>query len=152
MKDDTVNSDRRLPVFVYGTLRPGEKNFSRYLQGSSLRQAPATIAGELFYVADGGYPYLLPGPGRVQGELIDIDPSSYSEVLRRLDALEEYDPANEAGSVYLRRPAAVRLEDGTIAEAWVYYWNCPDIGGEKIVSGDFRRQERGGTGEDDDDS
>ncbi len=129
----------QLPVFVYGTLRRGEKNYPRYLQGRSLREVPATVAGELFFVADGGYPYLLPGGGRVQGELIDLDPATYREVLQRLDALEEYDPADEPGSIYLRRTAMVRTADGTEREAWVYYWNRPETRGKKIESGDFRK-------------
>ncbi|MFA7536830.1 MAG: gamma-glutamylcyclotransferase family protein [Desulfuromonadales bacterium] len=127
-----------LPVFVYGTLRPGGKNYPRYLQGTTAREEEATVAGELYFVADGGYPYLSPGEGTVRGELMEILPSLYRRTLRRLDALEDYDPTDEAGSLYLRRRATVRTAQGECREAWVYYWNCPTICGEKIPDGDFR--------------
>ncbi len=130
-----------LPVFVYGTLRPGEKNYPEYLQGKTVREEAATVAGELFFVAEGGYPYLLPGNGRVSGELMDLHPSLYGQVLQRLDALEEFDPADEGSSIYLRRCAIVFTVRGERREAWVYYWNCPDIRGAKIAGGDYRRRD-----------
>lgn len=129
----------RLPVFVYGTLRPGGKNYPRYLEGRTVREMPATAEGELFFVAEGGYPYVVPGTGEVQGELVEIDPALYGETLRDLDGLEEYDPKDEAGSVYLRRRTSVRLADGKVAEAWIYYWNGLEEG-VRIGSGDFRRR------------
>lgn len=131
------HSRNRLPVFVYGTLRPGEKNYPAYLQGNTVRELPASVAGELHFAAEGGYPYLIAGAGTVQGELITLDPGRYAAILRRLDELEEYDPGNEPGSVYLRRRAVVRLTGGGTAEAWVYYWNGERCG-ERIASGDFK--------------
>ncbi len=133
-----------LPVFVYGTLRPGEKNYSRFLAGRTTAELPGTVAGELFFVRDEGYPYLQPGTGRVRGELIELHPDHYFATLAALDLLEEYDPGDAAHSVYLRRRAPVRLADGTEREAWVYYWNRPELQGERIASGDYR--ERPGAG------
>lgn len=130
-----------LPVFVYGTLRPGEKNHAAYLSGRSREEIPASVPGELYFVADGGYPYLAPGTGRVQGDLVFILPEHYARTLQALDDLEEYDPRNEAASVYLRRRVRVRLADGREAVAWTYYWNCPRIVGRKILSGDFRKRD-----------
>jgi len=132
--------ERPLPVFVYGTLRRHEKNYTEYLAGRTSREEPATAAGRLFYVADGGYPYLEPGPGVVAGELIHLVPECYDETLRKLDTLEEYDPEDEANSVYLRREAAVSLADGTSVTAWIYYWNSPRIVGTPIADGDFRNR------------
>jgi gamma-glutamylcyclotransferase (GGCT)/AIG2-like uncharacterized protein YtfP len=126
----------QLPIFVYGTLRAGQKNYRRYLQGKTVRETPASCSGRLFVLLEEGYPYLLPGPGRVWGELVFIAPEWYQQVLRRLDALEEYDSAREAASVYLRRRAAVHLVNGEEFQAWVYYWNRPALG-ELIASGDF---------------
>jgi len=129
---------RALPVFVYGTLRRGEKNYAEYLAGCTVREEPATAKGRLFYVADGGYPYLERGPGTVTGELIHLDPECYRKTLQRLDELEEYDPSDEANSVYLRRETAVSLVDGTLVTAWAYYWNSPQIVGIPIADGNFR--------------
>jgi gamma-glutamylcyclotransferase (GGCT)/AIG2-like uncharacterized protein YtfP len=128
----------RLPLFVYGTLRPGEKNYPAYLAGRTRREVAATVAGALFFATEGGYPCLLAGEGRVCGELMDLRHECYEAALQELDALEEYEPSDEAGSVYLRRRARVLLETGEEAEAWVYYWNGPLPAGTWINSGDFR--------------
>ncbi len=129
----------RFPVFVYGTLRPGEKNYPRYLGGRTSRERPGTIRGELYFVRDGGYPYVAEGDSIVRGDVMEIDPALYHQTLRALDELEEYDPENEAESVYLRRRTAVRLDDGADVIAWTYYWNCPQIVGERVESGDFKK-------------
>lgn len=131
---------RQWPIFVYGTLRPGGKNYPRFLQGRTLRETPATVRARLYFVADLGYSYIVPEPGTVHGELMEISPEFYNLTLRQLDALEEYDPGNESGSVYLRRRATVGLEDGRQTEAWIYFWNLPQVKGELIPSGDFRKR------------
>lgn len=134
--------ERRLPIFVYGTLRPGQKNYPHYLGGHTVREEPALVAGaDLYYLEDGGYPYLVRGEGEVHGTLLEIAPAAYRSILCSLDALEEYDPADEVGSVYLRRRATVRREDGSEVEAWAYYWNRPRQG-TKIVSGNFGQLKR----------
>lgn len=140
---DTPELAPQLPVFVYGTLRPGEKNYPGYLAGRTLCELSGTVAGELFFVAEGGYPYLQPGAGRVHGELMVLAPHQYGETLKCLDALEEYDSQDEANSVYLRRRTKVRLADGSERLAWVYYWNLADLVGRKIASGDFSDRPRG---------
>jgi gamma-glutamylcyclotransferase (GGCT)/AIG2-like uncharacterized protein YtfP len=125
----------RLPVFVYGTLRPGQKNYRQYLQGRTLREEPALCRGRLYFVEEGGYPYLTPEAGEVRGELMTLLPETYAQTLAGLDELEEYCPRNEAGSVYLRRMTAVSVE-GKQVRAWTYYWNRP-VTGVLVVSGDF---------------
>jgi len=130
----------RLPVFVYGTLRPRGKNFPHYLAGRTVDEVAAKAAGRLYFVADGGYPYVDPGRGTVIGDLIYLDPRHYAQTLQGLDELEEYDPDNESNSVYLRRRTIVTLADGGRVAAWIYYWNCPQIVGVRIASGDFHDQ------------
>ncbi len=127
-----------LPVFVYGTLRPGEKNYSRFLQGRTCNEQTASVEGQLYFVINGGYPYLERGQGRVVGTLVEITPDLFQKTLWELDELEEYSPGDEPHSVYLRRSTKVRLENGEETAAWVYYWNCPQIIGIRIPSGDFR--------------
>jgi gamma-glutamylcyclotransferase (GGCT)/AIG2-like uncharacterized protein YtfP len=139
------DAEKILPVFVYGTLRRGEKNYARYLQGRTLREVSATVAGGLYFAAEGGYPYLLAEGGgeMVVGELMYLDPVCYGETLRSLDLLEEYDCVDEAGSVYLRRRGTVIVEGGKTTTAWIYYWNGPGAAGRRIIGGDFRK--RGGS-------
>lgn len=136
------DSPENLPLFVYGTLRPGEKNHRRYLQGRIVRSCPAVVRGRLFFVLDGGYPYLQPGDSTVKGDLVFLQPASRQATMAEIDRLEEYDPGNERGSVYLRRRTRARTADGAMHTAWVYYWNCPGIEGTPIASGDFRDRPR----------
>lgn len=131
-------SPSHLPVFVYGTLRPGEKNYPEYLQGKTRQEIPGCVTGRLHFVRDGGYPYLTPGAGRVRGEIAFLRAENYDEVLHDLDRLEEYDPQNEADSVYLRRPVIAELADGRHLKVWTYYWNESQIHGEPVPDGDFR--------------
>jgi gamma-glutamylcyclotransferase (GGCT)/AIG2-like uncharacterized protein YtfP len=129
-------SQEQLPIFVYGTLRHGQKNYRPYLKGRTIREELATCRGRLYFDEVGGYPYLAPGEGEVQGEMVTLSPRYYEQTLAALDELEEYKPCDESGSVYLRRVATVRLTKGGEARAWVYYWNRESTG-VLLESGDF---------------
>ncbi len=137
MHNSKENHLSRLPVFVYGTLRPGEKNFARYLGGRCVRILPATTNGALYFVRNEGYPYLTDEAGTVRGDLIFLAPSRYHETLRRLDQLEEYRPQDPENSVYLRKPVTAITADGKARIAWTYFWNLADLRGERILGGDF---------------
>ncbi|MCC9704364.1 gamma-glutamylcyclotransferase [Streptomyces sp. MNU76] len=57
-----------LPVFVYGTLRPGEPNHDLFLRGRTAAEEPARMRGMALY--DGpGYPYAVErlGDGAAHG-------------------------------------------------------------------------------------
>jgi gamma-glutamylcyclotransferase (GGCT)/AIG2-like uncharacterized protein YtfP len=112
-------------LFAYGTLRPG--------------QAPAEIAP----VAD----KLLPvSEGTIRGSLYDLghypgavlEPSTAHEihgtvfllpeapaVLATLDAYEEYNPNDPAGSQFLRELNKVALPSGATLDCWIYVYNAP---------------------------
>jgi len=130
-------SEAHLPVFVYGTLRPGAGNYPRYLAGRTQKEQPAWTRGLLFLVRAEDYPYLTDGPGSVRGELIDLAPEHYVTLLAALDRLEDYVPAQPQASLYLRRPREVILTDGTVRQAWVYLWNGPAGAGVPLPGGDF---------------
>ncbi len=130
-------TEPKLPVFVYGTLSPGLKNYPRFLQGRTLQEIPARVRGRLYFVSDGGYPYVLPEEGEVVGSLVELDPAQYDQTLASLDLLEEYDPQDEAQSIYLRRLTDVFLADGSCRPAWIYYWNELQVVGELVEGGDF---------------
>ncbi len=129
-------------VFVYGTLRRGEKNHRRYLAGRYRSCTPATLRGRLFFDPREGYPYLVPAPGIVHGEVFELDPATAAATLRQLDGLEDYDPGNETGSLYLRREADALLADGRTVRVWVYFWNGPEIG-QPVAGGDFSALRKG---------
>src|SRR5580700_8569997 len=100
---------------VYGSLRTGHElpDTPPALGALLVDAGPCTIAGALFDL--GSYPGLVPGDGRVVGELFEI--VDVARALPLLDHYEGYDAADPEGSLYLRQ--SVLLVEPAI-EAWVY--------------------------------
>jgi gamma-glutamylcyclotransferase (GGCT)/AIG2-like uncharacterized protein YtfP len=122
-------------VFFYGTLMAG---FDRRRQ--------AGIDDKLTYIGRGSikaalfdlglYPAAVPAPDRqVWGEVYGVtDPDT---VLPALDVIEGFSPLQPDTSLYLRTRADVILPDGSVAEAWVYFYNAPLGRAGRIPSGDY---------------
>lgn len=116
-----------LPFFVYGTLRPGEGNYSWCLQGKTRKEVPGTLAGAQMY-GRMGFPYVILSPEQedtIQGDLvwIDEDVVSYQDAQNSLDGLEGTRfPGRNMGNHYDRLIADVQTEEG-VYKAWVYIAN-----------------------------
>ncbi|GGX86847.1 gamma-glutamylcyclotransferase family protein [Streptomyces hiroshimensis] len=109
----------RLPVFVYGTLRPGQVNHRHYLGGRTVAAEPARLRGAVLYEGP-GYPYAVAEPdGEIRGELVFVEPGAYTAVLASLDELEGCGPGG-AGEMYVRVRRQVLPEGGGAVGAWVY--------------------------------
>ena len=136
-----------LTMFVYGTLKRGERNHKRYCSGA-LRVEKGAVRGELYDLPHVGYPELIVAeesvrafgtddPARdaeVQGRLAQGDPSTlegplvYGDILYfhdaknhlpAIDRLEGYGPAY-ASSHYRRVLLPVEPEEGRALLAWAY--------------------------------
>ncbi len=109
-----------LPFFVYGTLRPGERNHDVLLRGRTRTEEPARLTGAVLYEGP-GFPYAVEEPGGVvRGELVTARPETYEELLSVLDRLEGY-VAGDPRSLYERVAREVVSEaDETAVRAWVY--------------------------------
>lgn len=104
--------------FAYGTLLPGQRNHGLFADRVRTSR-PATASGSLVHLPE-GFPVLIPGPGRAQGELLEID--DLGSLWPALDELEDdVDPAGVP--IYRRARVRVRAGDRS-AEAWTYAANA----------------------------
>ena len=125
-------------LFVYGSLRRGFQLHS-VLAGAGARQVgKGSVGGRLFDLGD--YPGAEPSNAaadRVQGEVYRL--ANPERALSVLDWTEGLRPG-AIESRYRRGTTEVKLENGTTAEAWIYWlarWPGPK---RLIASGDYSRK------------
>ena len=117
-------------VFVYGTLRKGELRHHLLEHKRFLGEAIA----EGFVLYDlGDYPGMVPGEGRVVGEVYEVS----WEFLRTLDRVEG------TPHLYRRETIEVCLESGQkLQGVFTYIYNGSTADYKIIKSGDWKRRER----------
>jgi gamma-glutamylcyclotransferase (GGCT)/AIG2-like uncharacterized protein YtfP len=65
--------------------------------------------------------------------------SDPARLLATLDELEEYDPRNPQGSLYVRDVRPVSLSGGSVTWAWLYRYNRPAAGLNVVPGSDWRK-------------
>jgi gamma-glutamylcyclotransferase (GGCT)/AIG2-like uncharacterized protein YtfP len=137
-----------LPVFVYGTLRAGQNNWRRYLAGKTLAAYPAIAPKHKMFSTN--YAYVTDAPDyQVIGELMLIRPECYAPVMQDLDRLEDYDPDDLEGSLYVRVQREVLVIESVPRphRAWIYHLNPRRRGtfseADLVPHGDWLRHGRG---------
>lgn len=112
-------SEAMLPFFVYGSLLPGQPNFTLWGQ-ALLDTRPAVYTGGVLYDL-GAYPMLIEeGAGRVSGRVMYVTPADYTAVMQRLDSLEGYDPDQPERAIFRRVQRWVTLSSGAALPVWLY--------------------------------
>lgn len=108
-------------LFAYGTLKPGHAPAEVARAVDSL-----TVLGQGFVhgrlLNFGEYPgVLLDGKqSRVPGTVLRVP---NDEVLRQLDAYEEFDRNHPKQSLFIRKKTLVTMDDGGEMECWIYELN-----------------------------
>jgi gamma-glutamylcyclotransferase (GGCT)/AIG2-like uncharacterized protein YtfP len=122
-------------VFFYGTLMSGFKRPGRSRIDPKLTPVGrGSIKATLFDL--GIYPAAIPASEeRVFGEVHRM--SDVESVLAALDEIEGYRPGQPDASLYTRIETPVTLDDGRMAQAWVYFYNAPLGRAQRIESGDY---------------
>jgi gamma-glutamylcyclotransferase (GGCT)/AIG2-like uncharacterized protein YtfP len=128
-----ADADEYLPIFVYGTLRPDQENYDRFVRGKTAREVAAMLPDHAMFVLD-RYPCITEdtGAGDVIGDVLYLLPELFPEALAALDQLEGYMPGN-ASSPYLRVRRGVRTGEGDGGEpprtslAWAYVAGEPAL-------------------------
>lgn len=110
-------------VFVYGSLRSDMFNYNVYLDGKVEENNKASVKGDLFHLDNKGYPAVVPGEGKVVGELMSFN--NFESTLKDLDELEAYIEGEEDENEYNRKVVDVILENGNIEKAYYYEYNPP---------------------------
>jgi gamma-glutamylcyclotransferase (GGCT)/AIG2-like uncharacterized protein YtfP len=126
-------------VFVYGTLKPGERNYPHYCQGKVIQATSAYTWGKLFHLSQLGYPALTIGNQQIKGCLLSFADDS---ILVKLDQLEGYSPdALPSENEYQRQKIRVyQLSGGFLGEVWCYLMTLEKIrqyGGILIPLGEW---------------
>ena len=106
-------------MFVYGTLKPGEVNYSPYCQGKVIEAIRGYTRGRL-YTLSLGYPAMTEGEGKVRGFLLTFADRA---ILADLDQLEDFQAERSPeDNEYQRRLTIVyQLSGKLLGEAWCYF-------------------------------
>ena len=110
-----MNTDDRLPLFAFGTLRRGRVNH-HCLDGRYARMVPARLpdyTNVSFLMVD-----KAPGSS-VGGELFFLRPEVYTTTVAMCDRLEDIPPGTTRGVYYERRRVRVQTAEGDF-DAWAY--------------------------------
>ena len=132
-------------LFFYGTLVAGNPNpVAAAIHAALHPLGPAQTGGVLYAIPDpaGWFPALVakdgPGDGAVSGALYRAGAGFNVELVERMDAYEDFDPADPAGSLYRRESITARTADGAGIEAAAYLWNrALPAGAERVGGGHF---------------
>lgn len=111
-------------IFVYGTLMTGRANHNAFL-GENKCLGTGILDGFEMY-ALGSFPGIIPGKGKVSGEVYRVS----GEQLKELDRFES------EGSLYVRKSVTVCLNGEETITAAAYVYNG-DVRGRKKLEGRF---------------
>lgn len=109
--------ENRCHLFVYGTLKPGERAFAQLCEPFVVATQAAQAQGRLYHLPL-GYPAMTLEAGWVQGALLTF---SSAACLHQIDAFEEYYPERPQVSEYQRYFYPIYdVNQQPLVSAWVY--------------------------------
>lgn len=123
---EQLDYTEQLPIFVYGTLRPGCGNDRLWRGRATVVNTEPAVCPGLRLVTGGAFPYALPhADSETIGDVITANPGEWAELIADLDMLEGFRADRPDDSLYVRRPVGVGLVDvdGSIMSyerVWTY--------------------------------
>jgi|ERR1044071_201107 gamma-glutamylcyclotransferase (GGCT)/AIG2-like uncharacterized protein YtfP len=125
-------------IFVYGTLRRDPRHEMFHLLAKYGRYiGEASVPGRLFDL--GEYPGMVwpDDSKKVLGEVYEIDPTQWEQIISRLDEYEGCGPSDPDPHEYRRELVSARLSTGEMLRAWAYILNRRPAHMREIPSGDY---------------
>ena len=119
LTDRSLNTPDPTCVFVYGTLKRGEKRASMWPHAPLLVRR-ATVTAALYDLGD--YPAMVEGDDAVVGELWEMNPAQMADTLLTLDQIEGY--AGRPDDLYVRVTVDCRVGN-EIVPALTYRYARP---------------------------
>lgn len=110
-----------LPIFVYGTLMVGERNYIDVLHDNLMHYQNAKAKGTLYYYKKEDYPALMRGNHWIEGQLFYV--TKLQDVLKPLDKIEGYISKSHPDNMYDREIIEVVTDDGQHLKAYAYMIN-----------------------------
>ncbi|WP_428817167.1 gamma-glutamylcyclotransferase family protein [Clostridium butyricum] len=130
--------NKKINVFVYGSLRESFFNYDKYLKGKVISIKPGKIHNMvLYHMPYKGYPALLKGTGTVYGEIMEINPEIYDETMKAMDEMEGFISENNPQNEYEKKLLKVEhLDDKKTEQCYVYFYNKhidPDFSNKAVL-------------------
>lgn len=128
---DLLDRDQPVPLFVYGTLRPGGRLHGSWIKPAVVRSEPATAYGYGLYMMRGiPYPFMSPNPSRFTvGDVLWVDPT-HSQVRETIHM--------EVGAGYTW--STIDVDTASVTQpvkAMAFVWKNSIRHGNAIDDGDF---------------
>jgi len=126
-----------LPIFVYGTLLPGQPN--SFLWQDTIRAVQHAQINNCCLYDLHHYPVMVKQKGyTVQGLLVWVADEHFSNMLEDLDFIEGFHPGRPHKSNFRRIKVLASARDGSVIEAWSYMGHKRHVQGRLIIeSGDW---------------
>lgn len=125
-------------IFVYGTLKPGERAYKSLCEAHVVKTQQAMTPGRI-YALPQGYPAMTQEAGWVYGYLLVFNGLA---PLSAIDEFEDYYPDCPERSLYRRQEIPVfSLTAKPIGRAWGYVMELSQVhvlGGYPLASGSWR--------------
>lgn len=126
-------------LFVYGSLRPSlARGRPLELVADLEHRGVASVPGDLYDLGD--YPGLVPGDGRVWGDLLRPPDAE------RLALLDDYEECGGPNPLFRRVVLTASRGDGSCCPVWAYRYERSVAGGRRIPGGDYAAFRAAGPG------
>jgi gamma-glutamylcyclotransferase (GGCT)/AIG2-like uncharacterized protein YtfP len=133
-----MNESQLHTLFVYGSLRQGfQSEAYGYISRYFTFAGDAKVKGRLYDM--GTYPAAQPGEDEayIVGELYEIkDKAEFEWAIEQIDDYEGLNVEVGETPLYRRSSTKALLADGSLVDAWVYWYNDSVEGKPVIESGD----------------